>query len=79
MQNTAKIAERCNVEIEFGNLHLPEYTVPEGYTNESYLKELIVEGLHKRYGELSEELNERFLYEFGVIVDMGYIDYFLIA
>nr|WP_300001908.1 DNA polymerase III subunit alpha [Tissierella sp.] len=79
MQNTAKIADRCNVEIEFGNLHLPEYKVPQGYTNESYLKELILEGLYERYGELTEELHERFLYEFGVIVDMGYIDYFLIV
>lgn len=79
LQNTAKIAERCKVEIEFGNLHLPEYTVPEGYTNKSYLKELILEGLGERYGELSDELYQRFLYEFGVIVDMGYIDYFLIV
>ena len=79
LQNTAKIAERCKVELEFGNLHLPEYTVPEGYTNKSYLKELILEGLGERYGELSDELYQRFLYEFGVIVDMGYIDYFLIV
>ena len=79
IENTVNIAKRCNVEIEFGNLHLPEYTVPEGYTNKSYLEKLILEGLEKRYGQLTDELMDRFLYEFGVIVDMGYIDYFLIV
>ncbi len=79
LKNTKSIADRCNVEIEFGNLHLPEYTVPQGYTNESFLKELILDGLEERYGELTESLMDRFLYEFGVIVDMGYIDYFLIV
>lgn len=79
IENTVKIADRCNVDIEFGNLHLPEYIVPDGFTNKSYLKKLILEGLKKRYGELSKEIMDRFLYEFGVIVDMGYIDYFLIV
>lgn len=79
IENTINIAKRCNVEIEFGNLHLPEYTVPEGFTNKSYLEKLILEGLKKRYGELTDELMDRFLYEFGIIVDMGYIDYFLIV
>lgn len=79
LENTVEIAKRCDVEIEFGNLHLPEYTVPQGYTNKSYLEELILEGLKERYGELTDELMERYRYEFGVIVDMGYIDYFLIV
>ncbi|OLS03301.1 DNA polymerase III subunit alpha [Tissierella creatinophila DSM 6911] len=79
IENTINIAKRCNVEIEFGNLHLPEYTVPEGFTNKSYLEKLILEGLKNRYGELTDELMDRFLYEFGIIVDMGYIDYFLIV
>lgn len=79
LRNTAKIAKRCEVDIEFGNLHLPEYNLPEGYTNESYLKELILEGLKEKYGSLNDEILERFQYEFNVIVDMGYIDYFLIV
>ena len=79
LENTAKIAERCNVELDFSTLHLPEYKVPEGYTNESYLRELTLEGLRKRYGEITDEIRERFEYEFKTIVDMGYVDYFLIV
>ncbi|NLN14330.1 MAG: DNA polymerase III subunit alpha [Tissierellia bacterium] len=79
LENTAEIAERCNVELDFSTLHLPEYKVPEGYTNESYLRELTLEGLRKRYGEITDEIRERFEYEFKTIVDMGYVDYFLIV
>ncbi|HLS52850.1 MAG TPA: DNA polymerase III subunit alpha, partial [Tissierellaceae bacterium] len=79
LENTVKIAERCNVELDFDTLHLPEYKVPEGYTNESYLKELTLSGLKERYGSLSQEVMDRFQYEFGTITDMGYTDYFLIV
>ncbi len=79
LENTVKIGQRCNVEIDFDTLHLPGYDVPENYTNESYLKELVLDGLREKYGELTEEILERFQYEFDTIVDMDYTDYFLIV
>lgn len=79
IENTALIAERCNVELDFDTLHLPEYNVPEGFTNKEYLKYLILKGLKERYGSISQEVNNRFKYEFNTIVEMGYVDYFLIV
>lgn len=79
LENTQKIANRCQVDLEFGHLHLPFFEVPEGYTNESYLEHLIREGLMERYGEISPEKEERYKYEFATIRDMGYVDYFLIV
>ena len=79
LENTVLISERCNVNIEFGNLHLPKYEIPEGYTNVEYLKELCIEGLKDRYSEITSEIEERFYFEFNTIVDMGYTDYFLIV
>jgi len=79
LENTVKISERCNVDIEFGNLHLPKYEIPDGYTNVEYLKELCIGGLKKRYSEITSEIKERFYFEFNTIVDMGYTDYFLIV
>lgn len=79
LDNTHKIAKRCNVEIEFGVTKLPKYDVPEGFTSESYLEHLCMEGLVKRYGEGAAELEERLDYELSVIKKMGYVDYFLIV
>lgn len=90
LENTHKIAERCNVTFEFGVTKLPNYEVPEGYTAWTYLKELCETGLHNRYpifrGEKDaycklskEELQERLDYELNTIKDMGYIEYFLIV
>ncbi|NLY44952.1 MAG: DNA polymerase III subunit alpha [Tissierella sp.] len=79
LENTVWIGERCNVDLDFSTLHLPEYKVPSGYTNESYLKELTIEGLNHRYDEITDEIKDRFDYEFQTIVGMGYVDYFLIV
>ena len=79
VENTQKIAERCNVEIEFGVTKLPHFEVPEGYDSWSYLNKLCYDGLKKRYPENSEILKERLDYELGTIRDMGYVDYFLIV
>lgn len=79
LKNTVLIGERCNVEIEFGNLHLPEFKLPEGYTNSEYLYELSMEGIKEKYKDITVEIQERFDYEFKTIVDMGFIDYFLIV
>ena len=79
IENTGKIADRCNVEIEFGVTKLPKFDVPDGYTAWEYLNKLCFEGLDKRYTDNKEELKKRLNYELGVIKDMGYVDYFLIV
>lgn len=79
LENTHKIAERCNVEIEFGVPKLPKYDVPGGKTSEAYLRELCYEGLSKRYPDDDGTLCKRLEYELGVIESMGYVDYFLIV
>nr|WP_315102490.1 DNA polymerase III subunit alpha [uncultured Catonella sp.] len=83
IENTEKIAERCNVEIEFGKYHLPEYPVPEGYTALSYLNKLCEDGFKARYEGIAEdeenELRARLKYEIDTISNMGFVDYFLIV
>ncbi len=80
LENTHKIAERCHVEIEFGDYKLPHFDVPEGGTSESYLRKLCKEGLYKRYPkEQAEQLEERLNYELDTISTMGFVDYFLIV
>ncbi len=79
LENTQKIADRCNVEIEFGVTKLPKYDVPEGYTSWEYLNHLCYEGLKMRYPKIDETLTERLEYELSVIKSMGYVDYFLIV
>ena len=84
IENTHKIAERCNVEIEFGNTKLPHFEVPEGYEPYTYLEYLCNEGLKERYYDTADDdkrktLRERLEYELSVIKRMGYVDYFLIV
>ena len=79
LENTQKIADRCNVNIEFGVTKLPKYDVPEGYTSWEYLNKLCFEGLERRYPDADEALKERLNYELNVIKTMGYVDYFLIV
>ena len=81
IQNTVKIAEKCNVEFEFGHTILPNYEVPAEFeTHYDYFKKLCEDGLIKRYGEnVSKEIRDRMEYEVSVIQKMGYVDYFLIV
>ncbi|MEG7530545.1 MAG: DNA polymerase III subunit alpha [Hungatella sp.] len=79
LENTHKIAERCNVEIEFGVTKLPLYEVPDGYDSWGYLNKLCLEGLSKRYPQDDGTLKKRLDYELDVIHTMGYVDYFLIV
>ena len=79
LDNTIKIAQRCNVEFDFNTYHLPKYDVPEGYTTESYLRELCFKGLEERYNNPTQEAIDRLNYEIDVISKMGYIEYFLIT
>ena len=81
IENTVKIAEKCNVEFEFGHTILPNYDVPEQYsTHYDYLESLTQAGLAKRYGQnITKEIQDRAEYELSVIKKMGYVDYFLIV
>ena len=79
--NSLWIAERCNVEIEFGKPQLPDFPIPEGFDGaDDYLKHLVFEGAHKRWGAtLDDEVVERLAFELKVIGDMGFSSYFLIT
>ena len=79
LDNTQRIAERCNVEIEFGVTKLPRFDVPEGFTSWTYLNALCDEGLARRYPDDDGSCRKRLDYELGVIQKMGYVDYFLIV
>ena len=81
LDNTQKIADRCNVEIRFGERKLPKYAVPEGYTASEYLRKLCNEGFALRYpeGDPDGTLRERLNFELSVIENMGFVDYFLIV
>ncbi|MBR2403216.1 MAG: DNA polymerase III subunit alpha [Lachnospiraceae bacterium] len=79
IENTQKIADRCNVDFEFHVTKLPKYDVPEGYTAWEYLNKLCFEGLHQKYENPEGELTERLTYELNTIKNMGYVDYFLIV
>ena len=79
IENTGKIAERCNVEFDFDSQHLPSFDVPDGKDAFEYLKELCYSGLNSKYENPGDELKERLEYELGVIRNMGFVDYFLIV
>jgi DNA polymerase-3 subunit alpha len=78
--STVEIAERCNLRLDFGDYKLPTYPVPEGFTEESYLRDLCEQGIVRRYGgEPGQEVIERLDFELGVIGEMGFDAYFLIV
>ena len=79
VENTSKIAQRCHVDIEFGKYKLPKFDVPEGFTSWEYLKHLCYEGIHRRYADVTPEIQERLDYELNTIKNMGFVDYFLIV
>ena len=81
IENTVKIAERCNIEFEFGHTILPNYDVPKEYpTHYDFLKKLCDDGIKERYGENpTQDILDRAEYEIGIIKKMGYVDYYLIV
>ncbi|MBQ9931366.1 MAG: DNA polymerase III subunit alpha, partial [Firmicutes bacterium] len=80
IENTQKIADACDVEITFGQYHLPEFIVPDGKTKVQYFRELCQAGAEFRYGKpLAPDLQERLDYEMTTIENMGYVEYFLIV
>jgi DNA polymerase-3 subunit alpha len=81
LKSTLEIAERCNLELKFDQMHLPKYDVPEGDTPDTYLEKLCQAGLKKRYGDRAQapEYQNRIQYELSVIRKMGFSTYFLIV
>ncbi len=79
LENTGKIAKRCNVDFDFSSRHLPSYDVPDGKAPFEYLKELCYSGLEKRYENIDKSLTDRLDFELSVINNMGFVDYFLIV
>ena len=79
LENTVKVAQRCNVTLDFEHMHLPYFKVPEGYTNKDYLRKLTWTGIEKRYDQVDEVIKERLEFELNTIENMGYVDYFLIV
>ena len=79
LENPNKIADRCNVKLEFGHLLLPEFPVPEGFDTASYLRYLCEQELPKRYPVVDDKIRQRLEFELKIINDMGYDAYFLIV
>ena len=79
IENTGKIAERCNLEFTFGKYHLPEFKLPAGYDSLTYLRELCDKGFAERYGDEHPEYRKQLEYEIDMIDKMGFTDYFLIV
>lgn len=79
IENTVKIADRCNLEIPTGNLIFPSYELPKGETYESYLHKLSFAGAKKKFGKITDEVKKRLEYEINIINDKGYPAYFLIT
>ena len=79
LENTLKIAERCNLELTFHEYKLPKYDVPEGYTAQEYLRKQCYAGLQSRYQEMPKSYQERLEYELNMIETMGFVDYFLVV
>jgi len=79
VENTQRIADRCQVEFTFGKYHLPEFKLPPGYDSPTYLRKLCDEGFAERYGEAKPEYRKQLAYELDMIEKMGFTDYFLIV
>lgn len=79
IENTKKIADMCSVTLDVAKWQLPQFPVPDGETQESYLKKLIEERLPQKYPNASEELRKRIEYEYSIIASRGYAAYFLIV
>ncbi len=80
LENTVRVAEACNLELEMGKLLLPVYPIPKEFADpDTYLENLCRKGLDERYPEVTDEIDKRLIYELGVIKQMGYAGYFLIV
>ncbi len=79
IENTVKIADKCNFEFELGKIHLPEYALPDNGNSDEYLTKLVDKGAIKRFGKKTKEVEDRLSMELGVIKETGFADYFLIV
>lgn len=79
IKSTIEITEKCNLQLDFETIHLPEYKVPENYSLDEYLRNLCEQGLNKRYTEVTPDIRKRLDYELSVITRMGFASYFLIV
>ncbi len=79
LRNTVRIAERCNVEMDFNETHLPAFDPPEGKDTDVFFGELVASGIKKRYGKVTPEIKKRVDHEIKIIKDSGYTSYFLIV
>ncbi|MBE5995862.1 MAG: DNA polymerase III subunit alpha [Lachnospiraceae bacterium] len=79
LENTSRIADRCNVEIVFHERKLPKYDLPPGRRPFEYLESLCTEGLKNRYAVVTREIEDQLHYELSTIRSMGFVDYFLIV
>ena len=79
LENTYEIAKRCNVELDFNTVHLPEFKIPQGVTKADFFRDICQTGLRERYKNITEDIQKRLDYEIGIIEQMGYVDYFLIV
>ncbi|MCJ7736978.1 MAG: DNA polymerase III subunit alpha, partial [Anaerolineae bacterium] len=79
LENSLRIAEMCDVTLEFGTYHLPIFDVPEGFNSETYLRHLTEEGLQKKYSEITPKIRDRMNHELDTIHSMGFDTYFLIV
>ena len=79
IENSVRIAGRCQVDFEFGKLHLPDFPLPENFTSEAYLRKLCEDRLPNRYEDINRNIRERLDFELNVIHEMGFDSYFLIV
>jgi DNA polymerase III subunit alpha len=79
ISNTIRVAEMCSLDLNFRGYHLPEFPVPSGFTPDSYLESLCRDGVKRRYGHVSGEVEARLGYELDVIKGMGFANYFLVV
>jgi DNA polymerase-3 subunit alpha len=79
LANTLEVASRCNLELDFSKVHLPRYEAPVGKTKDEFLKELCIEGLKRRYKEVTPQIHQRLEHELKIITQTGFASYFLIV
>ena len=79
LTNTLELADKCNLDLRFDQIHLPRYDPPGGMSKEDFLYELCLNGIPERYGSVNDEINDRLQHEFMIIKKMGFVSYFLIV